>query len=76
MKKIYYFILLYCSIIFTSFGGENKSVSFITITGPSLNFVKVEAHNTAYMNGMKIIGSRTLKQGNNWITVAKVIPKY
>jgi hypothetical protein len=62
-------------MIFISLGGENKSVSFISISG-SLNFVKTEARNTAYMNGLKIIGTRTTKQGELWTTVVKVVPRY
>lgn len=54
----------------------DKPVSFLTVVGPSLRSVKVESNNTAYMNGMKIIASRTIKSGDNWVRTVKVVPRY
>jgi len=75
MRKLICFILIffYCATI--SYSGE-KNVSFLTVVGPTLNSVKVQAHNTAYINGMKIIGSRTTKAGNNWVRTVKITSKY
>lgn len=75
MKKLICFIVIFFIFANISYSGE-KNVSFLTVVGPTYNNVKVQAHNTAYMNGMKIIGVRTTKVGDNWVRTVKITPKY
>ena len=53
-----------------------KPASFITVVRSSNRFLDSEAPNFAYMNNLKIVGSRVSKQGDNWVKIIKVVPKY
>lgn len=75
MNKLNYIIFLFFCLTSFLHAGE-KNISFLTVVGPSLRDVKIQAHNTAYINGMKIIGTRTVKTGDTWITTVKITDKY
>lgn len=75
MKKIIYLIFLYFISAFYLKAGD-KSISFITIVKSSSISANAEAHNFAYMNNLKIVGSKMTKQGDNWVKIIKVVPKY
>lgn len=71
MKIIIYFLLIFLNYTFYSLAND-KNISFITVTGASLRSVTTQTHNAAYMNGMKIVGSRTVKVGDNWVRTVKI----
>ena len=75
MKIIIYFLLIFLNYTFYSLAND-KNISFITVTGASLRSVTTQTHNAAYMNGMKIIGTKTVKLGDTWVRTVKVTPKY
>lgn len=75
MKKIIYFLFLYF-VFQLHLEANEKPVSFITIIRPSNISLASEARNFAYMNNLKIVGSRLTKQGDNWVKIIKVVPKY
>lgn len=75
MNRLNYIVFLFFCLVSPLLAGE-KNVSFLTVVGPTLNSVKVQAHNTAYINGMKIIGARTTKVGDNWVRTVKITSKY
>jgi hypothetical protein len=75
MKKIICSIFLYLIMGYCLQAGD-KPVSFVTVVSSSGTFIDREARNFAYMNNLKIIGSRVTKQGDNWVKVIKVVPKY
>jgi hypothetical protein len=74
MKKIIYFLFLYFTLTFCLEAGE-KPASFITVVRSSSLFLDSEARNFAYMNNLKIVGSKVSKQGDNWVKIIKVVPK-
>ena len=55
---------------------EKKMTSFITATGSTIGEARARAHNTAYMNGMKIIERKTYKNGDSWISIVKITPRH
>ena len=55
---------------------NDKNVLFLTSVGSSFGNARIEVSKTANFNGMKILSTRTVKQGNIWVSVAKVTPKY
>jgi len=75
MNKLYCIFFIYFYTMFSSPAQERKNISFLTVVGSSLSNVNVQAHNAAYINGMKIIGTRTTKQGNTWTKIVKIEPK-
>ena len=75
MKKIIYFLFLYFILAFY-LEASDKPTSFVTIVSSSNISLASEARNFAYMNNLKIVGSRLTKQGDNWVKIIKVVPKY
>jgi hypothetical protein len=78
MKKLIKLLVIGIFYFFgTNFAkaGDNKQVSFITGVGSSYREADVNAYNTAYMNGFKIVGKSTKKSGDIWVITARVVPR-
>jgi len=75
MKKLISYIFVY-SCILLSAQANDKNVLFLTSVGSSFGNARIEVSKTANFNGMKILSTRTVRQGNIWVSVAKVTPKY
>ena len=74
--KLLILILFY----FTNLGfvraQDNKPIAFITGAGSTYREADVNAHNTAYMNGLKIVSKSVSKSGGIWIITVKTVPRY
>lgn len=75
MKNIIYILTIYLSFLCSS-NADDKQVAFLTTVGSSFQDSYAKAHNAAYMNSMKIVRSSTQKNGNIWVTIVTVAPKY
>lgn len=73
MKKLICLTVLYFIVFSSVNAGEKKLASYVTIVSTSNN-IDAEARNFAYMNNLKIVGTRVTKQGDNWVKTIKVIP--
>jgi len=75
MKKLISYIFVYFCILLSA-QANDKNVLFLTSVGSSFGNARIEVSKTANFNGMKILSTRTVRQGNIWVSVAKVTPKY
>lgn len=75
MKKLISYIFVY-SCILLSAQANDKNVLFLTSAGSSFGDARIEVFKTANLNGMKVLSTRTVKQGGIWVSMAKVTPKY
>jgi hypothetical protein len=76
MKKIINIIVFLSLISSVGLSNDKKLFIFLTTTGKTINQAHTEAHNIAYMNGMKIIGRKTIKNGDSWVATVKMVSKY
>ena len=75
MKKLIIFTLINIYFLFTSYGND-KNIIFVTSVGSSFTEARLNAYYIASINSMKVMSTQTVKQGNSWVSVAKVIYKY
>jgi len=73
-KLIIYSIVLLCLIV--NIYANDKPKSFITSVGTTYRSADVDAHNIAYMNGLKITGKRVVKNGDVWVITVTTVPRY
>jgi hypothetical protein len=71
MKTFLILTVIFNFIINHSFAND-KSIGFITAVGSNYRNAIISAENTAYMNGLKVIGKNTTKSGEIWVTTIKV----
>lgn len=75
MKKLIFYTLFFISTLALSRAGD-KQVTFLNAISTSFSSARWEAHKTASINGMKVISTQTTRQGDHWVTTAKVISKH
>jgi hypothetical protein len=76
IKLLLLIITIYFSLNYSVFTQENKQISFITGVGSSYREADVNAHNTAYMSGLKIISKSINKSGEIWVVTVKTVSRH
>ena len=75
MKKLIYSTVIYLLFLINT-NANDKQVLFLTSAGSSFGLARQESHRAANRHGMKVLSTRTSKQGNIWVSISKVTPKY
>jgi hypothetical protein len=75
MKIFFNTIIIYIITLLVASGNDKKPFTFLTSVGSTINEAHVRANNIAFMNGMKVVGRKTVKSGDTWVTTVKVVSR-